>query len=333
MKKTITFLLSITIISFALYFLISKQPANRIISEIEIYRFEQSLFSTSEQKIDNDILIWKKKLGSFFESFNLAVLRTNSKKEDYKNELLEFVSHSDMREAYDTLNGKYPDLDFLEKEMRDAFAIYAEYFPKKKIPTVITYFSGFNFGVVTNDTIVAIGLDYFLGKDCSFYKRLNSPEYMREFNQRKFIIPFCFEAIANNEFSQFNRKGDFLSEMLFKGKVMYFLDLILPEMSAVEKFRYSKPQFEWCEENENNIWTFFIEKDLLFSTEIKRFNSYLNYAPFAKGMPKESPGRVAYFIGWKIVKAYMENNPNSGLDALMKNTNAQEILQQSGYKP
>ena len=333
MKKTITFLLSITIISFALYFLISKQPANRIISEIEIYRFEQSLFSTSEQKIDNDILIWKKKLGSFFESFNLAVLRTNSKKEDYKNELLEFVSHSDMREAYDTLNGKYPDLDFLEKEMRDAFAIYAEYFPKKKIPTVITYFSGFNFGVVTNDTIVAIGLDYFLGKDCSFYKRLNSPEYMRNKNQKKFILPYCFEAIVNNEFGIFDNGNDFLSQMIYKGKTMYLLDVILPQFPDADKLRFSQTQLNWCKENESNIWAYFIDNDILYSSDIQRFNSYINYAPFAKGMPKESPGRIAYWMGWNIVEAYMNKNKNTTIEQLMENTNSQEILRQSGYKP
>ena len=156
---------------------------------------------------------------------------------------------------------------------------------------------------------------------------------MKEMNQQRFILPFAFEAIANNEFGQFDNRTDFLSQMIFKGKIMYFLDLVLPEISAADKLRYNKTQFKWCQENEKNIWTFFIEKELLFSTEIKRFNSYINYAPFAKGMPKDSPGRIAYFVGWKIVNDYMQNNPTSSLQALMQNTNSQEILQQSRYKP
>ena len=104
-------------------------------------------------------------------------------------------------------------------------------------------------------------------------------------------------------------------------------------MSIADRIRYSNSQLNWCQENEKNIWSFFIEKDLLFSSDIKRFNSYINYAPFAKGMPKDSPGRIAYFVGWKIVNDYMENNPNLSLQALMQNTNSQEILQQSRYKP
>ena len=114
---------------------------------------------------------------------------------------------------------------------------------------------------------------------------------------------------------------------------MCFLDVILPDISSAEKLRYKKTQFSWCEENEKNIWTFFIDKDLLYSSDIKRFNSYINYAPFAKGMPKDAPGRIAYYIGWKIVNDYIENNPSLSFKELMRNTNSQKILQQSGYKP
>ena len=38
------------------------------------------------------------------------------------------------------------------------------------------------------------------------------------------------------------------------------------------------------------------------------FRSFINYAPFGKGMPQESPGRVAYFTGYQIVSDYMKNN-------------------------
>ena len=168
--------------------------------EVNIYRFEQTLLTTDSIKIEEDILEWEKQLGSFFESFNSEILRTSSKQENYKEDILQFVSHPDMREAYDTLMQKYPDIVFLERDLADAFDRYKQHFPERKVPKVITYFSGFNFGVVTNDSILAIGLDYFLGKDCCFYKRLSFPEYMCFKNQKKFILPYCFEAIANNEF-------------------------------------------------------------------------------------------------------------------------------------
>ena len=321
-------------LAIALIFIFNiKNSENTKTNVINIYRFEQSLFATNESKIDKDVLEWKKRLGAFFESFNYEILRTNSQQENYKQELLQFVSHPDMREAFDTLIKKYPNVNFLETELSEAFDRYNQYFPQKVLPKVVTYFSGFNFGVVTNDTILAIGLDYFLGKDCSFYKRLNSPKYMRLKNQSKFILPFCFEAIANNEFSDFNSENNFLSQMIYKGKVMYFLDVILPQFSNADKLRFSQNQLNWCKENESNIWAYFIDNEILYSTDIKKINSYINYAPFAKGMPKESPGRIAYWMGWNIVKTYMNNKKNITIEQLMENTNPQEILQQSRYKP
>lgn len=302
-------------------------------SNLDIYNFEKSLFATKESQIHTDIVEWEKRTGSFFETFNLEILKIDSKDLSYKNQVLRFITNPDVREAYDTVIEKYPNVQFLEEDLAIAFSKYHEHFPKKKAPTVITYFSGFNFGVVTNDTILAIGLDFFLGKECGFYKRLDFPQYMREMHQQEFIVPFCFEAIANNEFSQFDIGPDFLSQMIYKGKVMYFLDVILPEYSNAEKLRYSKTQFDWCKKNEKKIWAYFIDQDLLYTADFKRFNSYVNNAPFAKGMPKDSPGRLAYYIGWRIVNDYMEKNPNLSLGALMQNTNSQQILQESGYKP
>ena len=300
---------------------------------INIYRFEQTLFTTDSIKIKDDILEWETELGSFFENFNQEILRTNSQKHTYQNEILSFISHPDMREAYDTLINKYPDITFLETDLAKAFGRYKHHFPEKQTPTIITYFSGFNFGVVINDTILAIGLDYFLGKDCSFYKRLNFPEYMRFKNQKKFILPYCFEAIANNEFGIFDSGNDFLSQMIYKGKIMYFINEIVLHISDEDKLRFSKKQIAWCEDNEQSIWAYFIQNDILFSTDIKQYNSYINYSPFAKGMSNKSPGRIAYWLGWKIVNEYMENNTSVTLIELMQNTKPQEILQQSGYKP
>jgi len=61
--------------------------------------------------------------------------------------------------------------------------------------------------------------------------------------------------------------------------------------------------------------------------------SYLNYSPFAKGMPKESPGRIAYYIGGNIIDNYMSQNKNISFEDLMKQTDYRLILKESKYKP
>ena len=71
---------------------------------------------------------------------------------------------------------------------------------------------------------------------------------------------------------------------------------------------------------------------MLFSKKASKFRSFINYAPFAKGMPKEAPGRVAYFIGYRIVNSYMENN-KIDIRELMSLTDSRQFLQDSRYKP
>ncbi len=320
----------VLIIFLGIILIDNSEVSNR---KLEIYRFEKSLFSTNNSNIDERITEWNSELGPFFETFNTNILGTQLSNKNFKNEILNFTAHQDMRLAYDSVIKIYPKIDFLEIELSENFYRYSQLFPKRALPNVVTYFSGFNYGVVTNDSILAIGLDFFLGKDCSLYKRLNSPEYMRFFNQKKFILPFCFEAIVNKEFPDSSYGLDFLSQMINKGKIIYFLNEVLIEYADADILRFSQDQLDWCYKNEKNVWSYLIDNDILYTTDIRKFRSYIDYAPFAKGMPNASPGRIAYFIGWNIVDAYMENNKNVNLSQLMNNSDYHNILRKSRYKP
>jgi uncharacterized protein YjaZ len=76
-----------------------------------------------------------------------------------------------------------------------------------------------------------------------------------------------------------------------------------------------------------------IENNLLFSQEESVYRNYIQESPFTKPFGNVSPGRFGLFLGWKIVKAYMENNPNITLEQLMQTTDLQMILNKSAFKP
>ncbi|MEI7509115.1 MAG: DUF2268 domain-containing putative Zn-dependent protease, partial [Flavobacterium sp.] len=87
-------------------------------------------------------------------------------------------------------------------------------------------------------------------------------------------------------------------------------------------------------ENESYMWEFFVSNKLLFSTDSKLPNRFINVAPFSKfylEIDNETPGRVGQWIGWQIVRSYMENN-NSTVQQLLK-MNAKDIFELSKYKP
>ena len=97
---------------------------------------------------------------------------------------------------------------------------------------------------------------------------------------------------------------------------------------------YTEEQLKWAQENEAYIWMYIIEKELLYSTDPELNNRFINPAPFSKfylEIDNESPGRIGQFIGWQIVRAYMQNNPVPLHEMLLKD--AKSLFEESKFKP
>ena len=82
------------------------------------------------------------------------------------------------------------------------------------------------------------------------------------------------------------------------------------------------------------MWSNFIENQYLFSSDSKLPNRFVNDAPFSKfylEIDNETPGRVGAWLGWQIVRSFVENN-DTKLQDLMK-LDAKTIFDKSRYKP
>ena len=299
---------------------------------IEIYRFENQLFKTNDSNIFADRLKWEDKVGSFAFSYYKFLFNTNNNT-IVNSQILSFINNNDMREVYDTINIRFSSIANLNDNIGNSLYNFKTLFPEYPIPNIITMFSGFNYGVIVEDSLIAIGLDFYLGKNSVFYQRLGDPEYLRLQKQAKFITPNVMEAWYDSFFSFTNKRTNFLSELIYKGKIMYLISNTLENFPLVDQLRFSKTDLEWCDKNESSIWAFLIDNDLLFSSREKEYRSYLNHAPFSKGMTQESPSRIAYFIGYNIVEKYMKNNNEVTINELMFEENFMKILTQSKYKP
>ena len=91
---------------------------------------------------------------------------------------------------------------------------------------------------------------------------------------------------------------------------------------------------EWANDNENFVWTYFVEKELMFSSDNKLTKRFINVAPFSKfylSIDNDSPGMIGKFIGWRIVKSYMKNNKTTLVEMILMNPT--DIYNKSKYKP
>ena len=332
MKRILLFCL-LVLISFlvAIWFFTPFNTVEKVV--LKVNRFERELFSIDAENLIQKANKWDKNFGSFNEVFTAQIMQISQLDDkQYYNELLAFTEDKDMREAYDSTYLLFSDFSDIQNDLELAFGRFYAAFPSYPIPKITTFFGGFNFGVVTYDDNIAIGLENFLGKNSKYYQYLGDPEYLRFQKQKRFISSNVMEVWFNEYFQKYLSGRDLLSQIIYKGKMMYFLDETLPEFEMKDKFRFTGEQMAWVEENEASIWEYFIHENLLFSKKESEFRSFINYAPFAKGMPKESPGRIAYFIGYRMVTEYMKNN-RIDIEELMYLTDSREFLQQSKYKP
>ena len=323
----------IRIVLFLALTLLFSCTNNKQRVDLKVNRFEKALFEIDHKNVGGLASEWKDHFGTFNEFFSTQIMQKGSLSDtEYYHELLAFTQHDDMREAYDSVALLFADFSEIEEELEFSFGQFLFDFPSYPLPEVTTFFGGFNYGVITYDNNIAIGLENFLGQNSKYYSLLGDPEYLRFQKQRRFIASNVLEVWINEHFQQYIGGRDLLSHLIYKGKVMYCIDKMLPESTLEDKFRFSKDQLDWVQENEASIWQYIVHEDLLFSNEEQKFRSFINYAPFAKGMPTEAPGRVAYYIGYRLVCEYMSNN-ESEIENLMYLRDSREFLKQSKYKP
>ena len=230
-------------------------------------------------------------------------------------------------------NKVFSDFKSTRSDIKLLFQHLKFYFPEFKIPRIITVTSNVDYRnkVIVTDSIVIIALDTYLGEDHEFYNGI--PQYLTQNFSKDQITPDLATEYAN-KYSYQQQRRTLLDEMIHSGKQLYFKDEVLPLITDAIKIGYTQTQLDWAISNEAEIWRYFIENELLFSTDSELLNRFINSAPFSKfylELDTESPGRIGQYIGWKIVRAYMRNNDISLSNMLI--TNSIDIYNNSKFKP
>ena len=119
-------------------------------------------------------------------------------------------------------------------------------------------------GLLCKDSIIALGLDFYLGDNSIFYQRLNDPEYLKYQKQLKFLVPNVMEAWYDSFFTHTNKNVNFLSQLIYKGKIMFLLSKTMPDISMDRLLRYSIADLSWCKKSEAPIWAFSLKMTFYF---------------------------------------------------------------------
>lgn len=237
-------------------------------------------------------------------------------------------------ELFSEVGDAFPDFIDQKQDLEALFQHIKYYFPEFKVPQVITLTNDveYDYRVILADTLLLIGLDNYLGPEHRFY--IDIQNYIAEGLDKKFMASDVADKFARKVVPRLNDRT-LLSDMIYYGKILYLKDQLMPSASDAIRMGYSQEQLDWALVNEEPIWRNFVEQEHLYSTDRELQLRFIEPAPFSKFglelIDNESPGRIGQYLGWQIVRAFMNNNEIT-VQQLLK-IPAEEIFKKSSFKP
>ncbi len=248
--------------------------------------------------------------------------------------LMRFTTDPMWVELQSIIEERHPDLQAEANELANAFSRYAVLFDESRLPKLVAYNSGFNYGIYPSEDFLGVGLEWYSGHDFNIIKQLPPdlfPQYKRDKMKPEFLTINALKGWLFFKYQDILNDDDLLARMVFSGKVLYTAEALMGDVKEAELLNYTEEQLSWCKKNEFDIWKHFVEQDAIFSTDQTLINKMMNDGPFTPGMPPESPGGVGTWVGYRMVKAYMDKNKQETLPGMIYNSDNTRFLKH--YKP
>lgn len=314
------------------------------VSEIEVpvnvSRFEQDLFALDTNNMESGLAQLNQKYPEFSQVYFGSLLGAYDERlapQGPEAYIKGFLQDERINKLMDTVQIVYGDFSKPEQALEQAFKFYKYHFPERETPSVTTYFSEYIIGAfIYGEAKLAVGLDFFLGQDYP-YEQVNpgNPNFStyltRTFNEdhlvARTLMPMIEDMVGPEPGSKL------LDLMVHQGKKRYILEKLIPMASDSVVFEHSADQMAWLASNEMDMWAFFLDEELIYSSRQKDIRKFVEPSPDSPGMPPEAPGNTGTWMGYKIVSAYMKRFPETTMEQLIQMRDAQEILNQSRYKP
>ena len=227
----------------------------------------------------------------------------------------------------------FGDLSELKSEFRQAFANLQYYYPEFNPPKIITVLTGLESDLYVSDSLIIVGLDYFLGPQAKY--KPNMYEYMLRRYQKNFIVPSVMLLYGIED--RFNKTSvqdkTVLADMIAYGKAYYFAKRMMPCTPDSVFIAYTNEEITGSRKNEGLIWYRLVEDQVLYQTSHQVKQKYIDERPKTIEVGEKCPGRIGTWVGWQIVNEYMQRNAETTLPELMTLSNPDQLFKDSKYKP
>lgn len=303
--------------------------------ELHIGRLDKGIFDPTTDSLAVKIVQLKNEYGTFYRTYIEEILQ-GAALEDPRSPLViaAFINDPDWSAAQQAVDSVLGDLEPQRQQFQDAFGRLKTLFPDSLTPHIIAFNSGFNYGIFPTDSVLGIGVEWFIGSDNRVVGLLAPdafPQFMKDRMEPQMLVPSALKGWLLVHYTRDIRGQDLLTNLVETGKVMALLDVLLPDTDQDLKFAFTKEQLAWCQANEFEIWKNLVNGEKLFSKQADDIGRMMNDGPFTNGLPRESPGHIGEWVGYRMVMEFLEENPDVSFVQLFGINDPKVILK--AYKP
>ncbi len=302
--------------------------------DLQVLRFEIAFFSIDTNHIDFGLNKLNAAFPGFAKDFLFNILGTTF--DSAGKDTRKFIST--YRVLFDSTKLIYTDFNSIEAELKKGLQHVKYYYPKYPLPSkLVTFIGPINSyaNIITTDAL-AVGLQMYMGKNYSLYQTEMGlelyPNYISRRFDRSYIPVNCIKTIVDDMYPNKSLGKPLIEQMIEAGKRQYLLSLLLPETADSIRTGYTAAQIKGCNKNEADIWSFFIQNNLLYESNPDQTKDYMNDGPNTPALGDASPGMIGQFVGTRIVLKWIEQHNTVSPDWLMQKP-AKEIFEETKYKP
>lgn len=172
--------------------------------------------------------------------------------------------------------------------------------------------------IVINEPYVLIALNHYLGSRHPAYNGWQ--EYIRQTKTPEMLPYDITESLICDAFP-YDRlppeKRTVLSRMIYDGVIAYIKSQVVPNAELKFVFGYDESTLSDVAANESFAWRHIIEGKMLYSTDPILMDKLFAPAPHTSIISPDAPGRIARFIGYRIITQYIEKSSEININKML----------------
>ncbi len=312
---------------------------------VKVVRFDKMVFEMDSSNMLQKLDTLRREHPAFCDLYFKQILQLpyDSSAQDpaFLLGLRQFIQDPQVRNCIQKVSGAFSDFSPIEDQLKRSLQFFKYYFPEFAEPVFYTLvsdfaYANFIFEEEKGKDALGIGLEFFLGSAMD-YKSLDPEnpafsEYLSRSFNKDHLVSKTWDAWLEDRVP-LAPSQQLLDYIVQRGKKIYLLTKLLPSTPDTVLFEMTGAQLNWCRKNRLDIWSYFLSNNLLYSSQLLKINKYINPSPHSPGMPDEAPGRTGAFIGYEIIKSYMDQNPGIRPVDLLIPGESQQVLERARFKP